>query len=347
MKPRLHRPASHCEFSAARPPARIRRRLRAALVAGALAALAGCAGAPAAIDPGAGLPPGSVAVALPSGEPIGGLPALVARARGVDVLVVGERHDDPAHQQVQAALARALDVRALALEMTPRSAEPGLAALRAAPAPTPALREAAAWDDYAPWHGVIEAVPAARVAGGGVARDDLRRAMREGVAAAFGPEPARYGLDRPLPASEQAALEEELAVSHCGALPEAMLAPMAEAQRLRDARFAEALLRAREAAARDGAPERPAMLVAGDGHVRRDRGVPYVLATAAPDLSTLAILQAEFADGVAGATDPAAIAAALAPWRRADGALPFDLAVITPAPEGRGDPCAAFRKPGG
>ncbi|MDF2232798.1 ChaN family lipoprotein [Albimonas sp. CAU 1670] len=315
------------------PPARrpVPRRVSLALAAAALAGLAACAQPP---GPAAELP-AEATVADPVSGRVLDAGALTERARAADLVVVGEVHDDPVHQQVQAALARALDVRALALEMVPRTAEPALAELRAAQAPDDAMRAAAAWDDYAPWQGVIEAVPRAEVAGGGVAREDLRAAMTGGVAAAFGPEAPRYGLDAPLPEAEQAALEAELDASHCGALPGEMLAPMVEAQRLRDARFAEALLRAR---ARAGGAQ--AMLVTGNGHARRDRGVPWVLADAAPELSVLSILQAEWA-----ADAPGDVAAALAPWRRADGTLPYDLAVISPAPE-REDPCARFRNQG-
>ena len=315
------------------PAGRLARAARALAAAGALALAAGCAGGGA---PGQGLPEGARLVELPSGRVLGGLPALVARARDADLVVVGEIHDAPAHQALQAALAEALAIEALALEMVPEDVEPALARLRAAEAPDAALREAAQWDAYAPWHVVIEAVPRAQVAGGGVARADLRRAMAEGVAAAFGVGAADYGLETPLPAAEQAALEAELDRSHCGAMPDEMLAPMIEAQRLRDARFARALLRAREAA---GGTQ--AMLVTGNGHARRDRGVPWVLAQAAPGLSTLSILQVEGASGT-----PDHVAAALAPWRRADGTLPYDLAVISPARPPGEDPCARFRKQG-
>ncbi|WP_339949907.1 ChaN family lipoprotein [uncultured Albimonas sp.] len=326
-----------------------RRGLRAGLAAAGLALLAACAGPDAPSD--ARLPEGTRVVELPSGRALDGLPALAARAREADLLVVGEVHDNPSHQELQVVLARTLGIRALALEMVPQAAEPALAELRAA-APDPetraapeteSLRAAADWDDYAPWHGVIEAVPQAQVTGGGVPRADLRQAMTEGAAAAFGADAARYGLDAPLPAGEQGALEAELDASHCGALPAEMLAPMVEAQRLRDARFAQALLRARQGAgAGAGASAGPAraMLVTGNGHARRDRGAPFVLTFAAPELRVLSILQAEWSPDA-----PGDVAAALAPWRRADGGLPYDLAVIAPAP-GREDPCARFRKQG-
>ncbi len=250
--------------------------------------------------------------------------ALAEAARAHDLVIVGEIHDNPRHQRLQAALARALDVRALALEMVPAEAGPALARLRADG--DPALREAARWDEYAPWHVVLDAAPEAEVAGAGLPREALIRAIEGGAASAFDGDAGLWGLTRPLPPEQQAALEAELFASHCGALPEAMLPGMAEAQRLRDASFAAALLRAR---ARAGGG--PALLVTGDGHARRDRGVPAYLALAAPELSVLSIAQVERAPGQG-------LSEALAPW----GEGVFDIAVLT-APAEREDPCAALR----
>ncbi len=64
-------------------------------------------------------------------------------------------------------------------------------------------------------------------------------------------------------------LTAQLNVSHCGALPDAAMAPMTEVQRLRDAWMAASL---READQGSGA-----VLIAGSQHVREDRGVPWVL----------------------------------------------------------------------
>ncbi len=68
-----------------------------------------------------------------TGAALSGFDALVERARGADLIVMGEVHDNPAHQQMQARLARALDLKAVAFEMVPRAAEAALAELRAAP----------------------------------------------------------------------------------------------------------------------------------------------------------------------------------------------------------------------
>lgn len=265
-----------------------------------------------------------------TGAPLAGFDALAERARQVDLIVMGEVHDNPAHQEMQARLARALDLRAVAFEMVPRAAEQALAELRAADAPTDAMREAAQWDRYAPWHVVLEAVPEAVAIGAGVSRDDLARAMTDGPAAAFDGDAGLWSIDAPLSGELQQEMEAEQMTAHCDALPEEMLPGMVSAQRLRDAAFAEALIRARKAA--EGGP---AMLVTGNGHARRDRGVPAYLATAHPDLSVLVIGQVERGESATGWSDAAE------GWRAQDGSPLFDLVVVAdPAP--REDPCEKF-----
>ena len=71
----------------------------------------------------------------------------------------------------------------------------------------------------------------------------------------------------------QAELLEDLAVSHCGALPQEALAPMAEVQHFWDVWMAAAM---REAKAPPLNAE-GAILIAGSGHVREDRAVPWHL----------------------------------------------------------------------
>jgi uncharacterized iron-regulated protein len=97
---------------------------------------------------------------------------------------------------------------------------------------------------------------------------------------------------------------------------------MVEAQRLRDAAFAAAVLRAR-AMGGDGR----VTMIAGSGHARRDRGVPASLAQAAPDLSVASLAMVELRE----AEDWSAYAAG----------YDVDYLWLTAAAE-REDPCEAF-----
>lgn len=245
-----------------------------------------------------------------------------------DVILLGEVHDNPAHHLNQARAVAALRPKALVFEMlTPEAA----AAAPADRSDATALGRALGWDgsgwpDFALYHPIFAAAPEARLYGAEWPRDQVRRAVTEGAAVVFGPEAARYGLDRPLPAAEQRAREDEQFQAHCGAMPADLMAGMVQAQRLRDAALARAVVQAVEETGG------PVVVIAGGGHVRRDWGVPAVLAQAAPGLRLLSVGQLEAAPDAEPATAPATAS---------DPAPPYDLWLITP-PEPRDDPCAAF-----
>ena len=110
---------------------------------------------------------------------------------------------------------------------------------------------------------------------GDLPRERVRSVARGGLSQIAPEERARLGLDSPLPAPLADAVLRELEESHCGALPPQALGGMAVAQRYRDAHMADVLL---GVAQRHGS----AILIAGNGHVRADRGVPWHLRQRAP-----------------------------------------------------------------
>lgn len=236
---------------------------------------------------------------------------------GAEVVLLGEVHDNPAHHVGQAEALRRIDPSAVVFEMlTPDQAR----AANAFTGDSAALGAAIDWDesgwpDFAMYAPVFEALGAARIYGAAVAPDRLREAMTEGLGVAFGGNAARFGLEAPLPATEQAAREARQATAHCDALPAEALPGMVAAQRLRDAAFARTALVALEETGG------PVAVITGNGHVRLDWGIPAALRNAAPEVEVLALGQFEAAPG------PDA---------------PFDFWRVT-APVERGDPCAAFR----
>ena len=94
------------------------------------------------------------------------------------------------------------------------------------------------------------------------------------------------GLDQPFEGGRREHLERVIDESHCGKLPPRSLAGMVDAQRARDAVMAHALAVQRE---------HGAVLIAGNGHVRRDFGVPYHLERLAPGASvaSVALMEAQ------------------------------------------------------
>ncbi|MCZ0813740.1 MAG: ChaN family lipoprotein [Pseudomonadota bacterium] len=245
------------------------------------------------------------------------LPSAAALAQ--DVLILGEVHDNPAHHEVQAKMVAAFAPRALVFEMlTPAQAEavtPGNRNDRAALAE--ALDwEGSGWPDFALYHPIFTAAPEARIFGAQVPREAARKVFEDGPGVVFSGDGAAYGLTDPLPEQEQAAREALQMEAHCDALPEAMLPGMVAVQRLRDAELAHGVMRAIEATGG------PVAVITGNGHARRDWGVPSYLARVAPGLEIRVIGQTE--DG-----------------RALDGG--FDEVLSAPMVE-REDPCAAFAK---
>ena len=146
-----------------------------------------------------------------------------------------------------------------------------------------------------------------------LSRSEASKVVKNGFSAALSPELiARYQLDQ-LPAAVLAAQEKEVRDSHCGALPENFVSPMAKAQIARDVVMTETL----RTHAANGI-----VLIAGNGHVRNDIAVPYWLQR--EGLPTHAI----------GFTEPGL------------GNAPFDDNHSIPVAK-RADPCAGFKAPTG
>jgi uncharacterized iron-regulated protein len=136
----------------------------------------------------------------------------------------------------------------------------------------------------------------------------------------------RTGEEMPQPLVD--ALNEELVGSHCGLMPASAFGFLNLAQRFRDAHQARALVDAAEA---NGA----AFLLAGNGHVRSDRAVPWYVRRMAPGRRIVSVMLLEVKDGQ---TD----AAAYLP-RDLEGRSAADYVLFTPRTE-RADPCQQMRE---
>jgi uncharacterized iron-regulated protein len=121
-------------------------------------------------------------------------------------------------------------------------------------------------------------------------------------------------------------MAEEIRDSHCGHAPEGRVGGMIGVQRARDAQMAEALL---IAPGNDGA-----VLIAGDGHVRNDYGVPAYLRRIDPSARIVSIALVEVDAKRANVESYV---------ERFGGRLPFDYVWFTPAVDEE-DPCEKFRK---
>lgn len=263
---------------------------------------------------------------------------LLARLATARFVLLGEQHDNPDHHRLQAWIVREVLAAgrrpAVALEMlSDAQAEALRRHLAAAPTDAAGLGAAVEWDrsGWPPWEHYRPIVEEALRAGVPVLPANLAPSTARAIARsrldALDPAlVARYGLDRPLPPEPAAALAEEMRRAHCGRLPEERVAGMGLAQRARDARMAESLI---TGGVRDGA-----ILIAGAGHVRNDRGVPTHLAAREPASRVASVAFVEVQDPAPG---PGAYAA------RFDGRLPFDYVWFTSRTDDA-DPCERFEK---
>lgn len=243
-------------------------------------------------------------------DPLGGAKA--------EVYVLGEVHDNPAHHLVQAEAVQAIAPRAVVFEM--------LTAEQAAQVTDDILQdagrlgealdwEASGWPDFAMYYPIFAAAEGAKVLGAAVPRDETRNAMQIGIPRAFGNEAVAFGLTEELDPEQLADRLNLQMDAHCGALPLELLPGMVDLQRLRDAKLAQVTLDALEETGG------PVVVITGNGHARKDWGVPSYLARIAPGVSVFALGQGE------------------------DGGEPdggFDL-ILDAASVEREDPCLAFQ----
>jgi len=191
---------------------------------------------------------------------------LLARLPAAAHVILGETHDNPRHHRLQRAVLDSLAPagrRTLAMEQFDTDHQAALDAARAGSADAGTLADAGRLDREGwNWPLYEPLVQFALDQGWPIAAANLSRAEARRIVA----EPSLARL-APAPATVRAALEQDLVDGHCGRRPgPERLAGMIEAQRARDARMAAVL-----------AAGSPSVLIAGNGHARRDRGVPSYL----------------------------------------------------------------------
>jgi uncharacterized iron-regulated protein len=266
-------------------------------------------------------------------------PEEVAEAvRAARFVLLGEVHDNSDHHRLQAWLIRqAASGRkpAVVMEMIPRDKAGDLEAYLAKPGADaaglgPALRwEKSGWPDWKIYQPVAEATLDLGLAmrAGDIDKPTLREAGREGLDVIGADRRRALQLETSLGDALTGALLDELYESHCEVMPKAALRSMVGVQRLRDATLADSLI--------DAAGAGPAILIAGNGHVRSDRAVPWYLARRAPEAAIVTVMLLEVENGVHNPQD-------LIP-ADPDGKPAADYVWFTPRAE-RDDPCEELRK---
>jgi len=265
---------------------------------------------------------------------------LIAQLSRSKFILLGERHDNADHHRLQTLVGRELFVsgqhRAVVFEMLNEGQEEGIARHRALhPGDAATLGDAVGWSKSG-WPDWSNYQPLAQIAldadtpivPAGLPRVTLRRIARNGVEVLGQVRVTRLGLNRLPGPAILSAIRHELIGTHCNQLPESLIDPMIRVAVVKDAVMAEALLRGTAMSKSDGA-----LLIAGAGHARTDRGVPWHLRRLAPSESVASVGFIEVDEGRENPGDYAA------PFSAAS--LPFDFVWFTPRHDLE-DPCVKF-----
>lgn len=270
---------------------------------------------------------------------------LARHLAGARYVLLGETHDNPDHHRWQGWLvdgiarigkkagqgADTVEAGRVAFEMVMSDKADRIPAHPGTPA---AFAEAVEWEKSGwPPFVIYQPVVAAAINAGfrivpaSPPRDANRTVSKNGLDAIGHAERARLALADPLATPLTEALAAEIKIAHCNMMPDTAIGGMVNVQRYRDAIMADALIGKKS--------DLVSILIAGSGHVRRDRGVPWYLAARGIAPGEIAnVIHVEVEDGK---TDPAAYVP-----RAPDGGFAADYVVFTPA-TARPDQCEKLR----
>lgn len=205
--------------------------------------------------------------------------ALSERLRAADIVLLGELHDNRRHHDLRGQLiARfAGKGRTVVAEHLPQGGPVGFESDTRAGLVAAGFDPAGwEWPAHEKLYDQIRASGTPLV-GGNLPKEQARQIFMQGVTALPDRMAQTYEAAR-LDAAAEKALDRDLVDGHCGKLPDRYLLRMRFAQRMTDIALSHALL-----------DHKPAVLVAGNGHVRKDYGVPQVIAAVAPQLRQISV----------------------------------------------------------
>ena len=240
---------------------------------------------------------------------------LIARLISADYILLGELHDNPHHHEARGQLIAAIASKKYAAVVEYLPTGP---LVQFSGSTLQSLEQAGFSPKAWPWKLYQPLFEAIRLSGLPLYGSNLDRSISKTIFSG-GPIPAAMESDyqkSALASDAKRILENDLIDGHCGKLPAQYLEPMFRVQRLTDISMAQVMMR-----------HSPAILLAGNGHVRHDYGVPQVLRSLEPSRKRVSIgfIEEDRRD-----------AKALAKLAKL-----YDFAWIAPSIE-RADPCATL-----
>lgn len=242
-----------------------------------------------------------------------------------DLLLLGEKHDNPRHHEIQASIIDELGTKgrlgAVVFEQVSWSDQAILDKSTGVDELGKALNwDGSGWPPFAIYRPVFEKAlrHKAKLIAGGLPKDKTMAIYKSGYGAAFSAEEqADLKLNTALPDEALKELKAIIFESHCRMIPEDHVAHMVPIQRARDAAMVKGWRRL-------APPGKATVFILGAGHARKDFGVPTLVRAIDPSLKIWSLGLEE--DGIGP-----------------DDAKAFD-AQISSAPEPRPDPCEEMKK---
>ena len=240
---------------------------------------------------------------------------LIAELISADYILLGELHDNPHHHEARGRLIAAIASKkyTAVIEYLPTGP-----LVQWTGSTLQSLEQAGFSPKAWPWKLYQPLLDAIRVSGFPLYGSNLDRSISKTIFSG-GPIPAAMESDyrkSALTGESKRSLENDLIDGHCGKLPVQYLEPMFRVQRLTDISMAQVMMR-----------HSPAILFAGNGHVRNDYGVPQVLRSLDPSKKRVSVGFVE-----EDRRNPKALA---------ELARIYNFVWITPSIE-RADPCATL-----
>lgn len=252
------------------------------------------------------------------------LSELVQALKEARFVLLGEKHDNPDHHRIRAELIREIlqsePVVAVLEHIDKVYDQQDLKGVSIDEFPDAIEWNKSGWPDWSIYRPLFEELinPRVSIVPGGL---KLRGGLNEHAGLI-----KQYQLDQAHPPVLASKRRNELRTSHCNLMPENSIDKLLVFQQLRDVIMAQSLVYA------EGESKR--LLLAGNGHVRTDWGVPYFIKTLKSEEQ---IVSVGFIEVISDAVVPDEYAEYLFAER-----LPFDYIYFTPVidPE---DPCKRYK----
>jgi len=260
---------------------------------------------------------------------------LLARIDKVNVLLLGETHDNPQHHELQQKLLNARIESgarpALVMEQLDADSQPALDAALAGSDRDATLKAVtglikfADWKFYRPF--LVTAVDnKLPVIAANISSQQLQPVIWQGFSAFDADALKRMAVEEVWSAGRENYMLTHMGGAHCGQLRDSLREGLTRGQRLRDALMADSAV---------PGIGRGIVAIVGSSHARRDIGMPIYLAARDPSARIFSI---GFVEVVPGRNAPETYET-----ESASGDAPFDVIWFTPR-MARTDPCADLNK---